>query len=140
MVVEHVWFNLEFAEIPPSTLHGYLFLCPANGLECGPFSFQWPECPAYWSLDPSGVERLSTQDAENLGFPVIQWTTSITGNSWDAAVYASLRQFHQGKGFNPIGEDVARHLGEPLFQCSPELETSFEYGRSSVFNRLRFTL
>ncbi|KAJ7732546.1 hypothetical protein B0H16DRAFT_1253636, partial [Mycena metata] len=87
---------------------GYLFHCPPTEFQTAPTSFRWPECPAYWSLDPSGAERLSTEEATQLGFPSFQLTTRVHGWSWDAGVYAGLRQFHQGKGFDPESQDVAR--------------------------------
>ncbi|KAJ7755486.1 hypothetical protein B0H16DRAFT_715739 [Mycena metata] len=40
--------------------------------------------------------------------------------SWDASVYAGLRKFHRAKGFDPDSQDVARHLGYPLYQVSPQ--------------------
>ncbi|KAJ7874279.1 hypothetical protein B0H13DRAFT_1633173, partial [Mycena leptocephala] len=88
----------------------------------------WPEGPAYWSLDPSGVERLSTEDAIELGFPSILLSTKIWGFSWDASVYAGLRHFHQAKGFVRDSQDVARHLGERLYQLSNEMDAPFAHG------------
>ncbi|KAJ7909718.1 hypothetical protein B0H13DRAFT_2490539 [Mycena leptocephala] len=82
--------------------------CPPQQFQVGPSSFRWPECPAYWSLDPSGVERLSIEDATTLRFPSILLSTGISGYSWDASVYTGLRQFHQAKGFDPDSQDVAR--------------------------------
>jgi hypothetical protein len=61
------------------------------------------------------AQRLSTQDAYNLGFPSLGLSTVILGRSWDASVYAALRQFHQAKGFDP---DSARYLGHPLYELS----------------------
>jgi hypothetical protein len=72
------------------------------------------------SLDPSGVERLSMEDAINLGFPSIQFSISVGGRSWDASVYAGLNQFHQAKGFDPNSQEVARNLGHPLYQPTAE--------------------
>ncbi|KAJ7153842.1 hypothetical protein C8R46DRAFT_897824, partial [Mycena filopes] len=85
--------------------------------------------PAYWSLDPSGVERLSTEEATRLGFPPLELTTKVWGMSWDASVYDGLRQFHQAKGFNPESQDVARHLGYPLYQLSEEVDPLFAHGK-----------
>ncbi|KAJ7917064.1 hypothetical protein B0H13DRAFT_1524924, partial [Mycena leptocephala] len=70
----------------------------------------------YWSLDPLGAERLSPGEATELGFPSIELDTAIFADSWDASVYAALRQFHRAKGFDPDSQDVARHLGYPLYQ------------------------
>ncbi|KAJ6452400.1 hypothetical protein C8R45DRAFT_789500, partial [Mycena sanguinolenta] len=70
----------------------------------------------YWSLDPSSVHRLTPEDATRLGFPSFQLVTNAGGFYWDASVYGGLRQFHQAQGFDPDSQDVARHLGLPLFR------------------------
>ncbi|KAJ6518081.1 hypothetical protein C8R47DRAFT_1062630 [Mycena vitilis] len=106
---------------------GYFFLCPTADFITGPFSSRWPACPAYWSLDPSGIERLSTGEANRLGFPSIQLKTGMFLCSWDASVYAGLCQFHQAKGFDPHSQDVARHLGHPLYQLTSDLEDPFAH-------------
>ncbi|KAF7353337.1 hypothetical protein MSAN_01521900 [Mycena sanguinolenta] len=49
--------------------------------------------------------------------------------SWDNSVYEGLRRFHQGKGFDPDSQDLARHLGYPLFELSSDKSAPFEYGR-----------
>jgi hypothetical protein len=103
---------------------GFLFLCPVTDFQTGPSSFRWPECPAYWSLDPSGVERLGMDEATALGFPSLRLTTEILGRFWDASVYAGLRQFHRAKGFDPESQDLARHLGYPL--------SSGSHGKASI--------
>jgi hypothetical protein len=51
----------------------------------------------------------------------------IRGQSWDPSVYAGLRKFHQAKDFDPESQDVARHLGHPLYQLSGERNTLFAY-------------
>ncbi|KAJ6561628.1 hypothetical protein B0H19DRAFT_1259297 [Mycena capillaripes] len=107
---------------------GFLFVCPIKDFQSGPTSFRWPECPAYWSLDPSGIERLSTDEATHLGFPSIQFKTWVEGYFWDASVYAGLRQFHQGKGFDPDSQEIARHLGHPLYRLPGEVDASFAHG------------
>ncbi|KAJ7679410.1 hypothetical protein DFH06DRAFT_975168, partial [Mycena polygramma] len=110
---------------------GYLFLCPTEHFRTGASSFRWPECPAYWSLDPSGMERLNTEEATRLGFPSIEFTTQLRFVYWEASVYAGLRQFHQAKGFDPDSQDVARHLGEPLYQLTGDVDP-FAYGEPIV--------
>ncbi|KAJ7168820.1 hypothetical protein C8R46DRAFT_240071 [Mycena filopes] len=106
---------------------GYLFLCPEQHFQVGTSSFKWPDNPAYWSLDPSGVERLSMEEATQLGFPRFTLTTEVHGVSWDTSVYAGLRQFHQAKGFDPESQDVARHLGLPLYQLSGNIDPPFAH-------------
>jgi hypothetical protein len=108
---------------------GFLFLCPERDFQTGPSSFRWPACPAYWSLDSSGVERLSAEDATALGFPFISLHTEVRGRSWDTSVYAGLRLFHQAKGFDPDSQDVARHLGHALYQLTPEADGPFAHGK-----------
>ncbi|KAJ6525982.1 hypothetical protein B0H19DRAFT_1275854 [Mycena capillaripes] len=120
-VVDHVFFDVKILEATKEPPPGYLFLCPDEDFRVGPASFGWPECPAYWSLDPSGVEHLTAQDATRLGFPSIQLTTVIFGQYWDDSVYPGLRKFHQSKNFDPESQDVARHLGylgDRIFQLS----------------------
>ncbi|KAF7337241.1 hypothetical protein MSAN_02276600 [Mycena sanguinolenta] len=99
---------------------GYLFVCPPGdfhtGTELHSNLYQWPACPAYWSLDPSGADCLSTEDANNLGFPAIHIETGMRGWSWDCSVYEGLRRFHEGKGHDPESREVARQLGYPLFE------------------------
>jgi hypothetical protein len=60
---------------------GYLFVCPPENFRTGPDAFQWPGCPAYWSHDPSGAIRFSTEEATILGFPMIHIETVIHGLS-----------------------------------------------------------
>ncbi|KAJ7819501.1 hypothetical protein B0H13DRAFT_1661392, partial [Mycena leptocephala] len=96
---------------PPS----YLFLCPASELQPGNSArVRVPDCPFFWSLDPSGVPRLSADEAKNLGLPDIDVGIFVSGFSWGASVYEGLCHFHRGKGFDPSNQDVARHLG---FHC-----------------------
>ncbi|KAJ7728939.1 hypothetical protein DFH07DRAFT_703875, partial [Mycena maculata] len=97
---------------------GYLFVCPSTHFRTGRTSLRWPECPAFWSLDPTGVERLSTDEATNLGFPPIRFTTEVWGRSWDGGVYSGLHKFHWAKGFDPESQDVAEYLGYPLYQVT----------------------
>ncbi|KAJ7147417.1 hypothetical protein C8R43DRAFT_1010652 [Mycena crocata] len=102
----------------PEIPEGFLFLCPTEDFEVTPDSLHLPDVPAYWSLDPSGDERLDTEEAGRLGFPVIEPQLTARGFSWDSSVYTGLRQFHTAKGFDPDNQDVARHLQLPLYQLS----------------------
>lgn len=98
-------------------------------LQTGLSSFKWPDCPAYWSLDLSGVERLGTEEATRYGFPSIQLITQANGHSWDASVYAGLREFHRGKGFDPDSQEVAHHLGYPRYQVMAVVDHLFASGK-----------
>ncbi|KAF7353220.1 hypothetical protein MSAN_01509800 [Mycena sanguinolenta] len=118
--IGYVGFSLRITDerdIPD----GYLFVCPPRDFrttctEAYANLYQWPACPAYWSLDPSGADRLSTEDARILGFPTIHIETLMIGKSWDQSIYEGLRRFHESKGFNPESREVARRLGYPLYE------------------------
>ncbi|KAJ7717394.1 hypothetical protein B0H16DRAFT_1897984 [Mycena metata] len=126
-VVYWVGFQITIGDTREDSPPGYLFLCPGTDFQLGPSSFRWPDCPAYWSLDPSGVDRLSSEEVTQRGFPSFQLTTQVHERSWDTSVYAGLRQFHQAKGFDPESQDVARHLGERLYKLSREVDSPFAY-------------
>ncbi|KAK6980626.1 hypothetical protein R3P38DRAFT_3117407, partial [Favolaschia claudopus] len=104
---------------------GYLWVCPAEHFRLGPSSFGWPECPAFWSLNPSGSPRLDLDEAARLGLPDLAFSTEIYGCSWDDNVYAGLREFHKAKGFDPYSQQVAIELGEPLYQLCSEVAEPF---------------
>ncbi|KAF7353216.1 hypothetical protein MSAN_01509300 [Mycena sanguinolenta] len=99
---------------------GYLFVCPPGDFRTDNKAhanlYQWPVCPAYWSLNLSGADHLSTEDARMLGFPAIHIETVVDGLSWHRSVYEGLRRFHEGKGFDPESREVARRLGYPLYE------------------------
>ncbi|KAF8214574.1 hypothetical protein K438DRAFT_1801689, partial [Mycena galopus ATCC 62051] len=114
----------DMTKKPPE---GFLFLCPPTDFQTGLSSLCWPDFPAYWSLDPQGAEGLSMKDAKSPGLPSIVLTTEVRGYSWDKTVYAGLRQFHQAKGFDPDSQEVARYLGESLYQLSSGTEIPFGY-------------
>ncbi|KAJ6568912.1 hypothetical protein B0H19DRAFT_1065692 [Mycena capillaripes] len=113
---QHIFSRLQIT----STLENYY-------LQTERSSFRWPLCPAYWSLDPLGVEHLTAQEAAFLGFPTIQLTMKVSGPSWDGRVYAGLRQFHRSKGFDPDTLDIARHLGHHIFQLSKATDPQFAH-------------
>ncbi|KAJ7095653.1 hypothetical protein C8R44DRAFT_813575 [Mycena epipterygia] len=118
-LVSRIDYVLKFS-IPPENLpEGYLFLCPLEDLrtENGTW-ITFSEHPAYWSLDSLGNQRLTQQEAANLGFPSLQLEVAVHGRSWHESVYAVLNRFHVGKGFNPNSPDIARHLEQPIYELS----------------------
>ncbi|KAJ7872573.1 hypothetical protein B0H13DRAFT_1895305 [Mycena leptocephala] len=122
-LVDNIDYYLQLLGPTDNLALGYLFLCPLAELQAGaPTSFRIPDRVAYWSLDPSGVDRLCDEAAQDLGFPVIQLQVIIVGASWDVGVYNRIRQFHEGKGSNPYSEEVALAIGYPLFQLSCDRE------------------
>ncbi|KAJ6549770.1 hypothetical protein B0H19DRAFT_1264681 [Mycena capillaripes] len=110
--------------------HGYLFLCPWRDFETDiPVCFAIPEYPGYWSVDPSGVNRLSAQESKDHGFPDISVSVKVCGSSWDSSVYTGICQFQEGKGFDSYSQEVAIELDCPLFQISCEPEDLCAYLR-----------
>ncbi|KAJ6559408.1 hypothetical protein DFH09DRAFT_1316717 [Mycena vulgaris] len=136
-IVDNIYFDITISptteEDPPA---GFLFLCPADDVQTGPASFRLPDCPAFWSLNSAGIQRLSTEEATQLGFSSIQSTIRTWVESWNPSVYDGLRQFHKAKGFDPESQDVARHLEEPLYQLSDPLFAHVE--ACSEDDELRF--
>ncbi|KAJ7509110.1 hypothetical protein B0H11DRAFT_1363078 [Mycena galericulata] len=118
-VVSSIRYKLTLS--PTSQIYpvGFLFLSPLDHFksEDGAFIKQ-PESPAYWSLEPSGRERLCAEEASALGFPAFELECTVLLRSWDERVYAGLSQFHADKGFDPYSQDIARHLGCPLYEVS----------------------
>lgn len=132
VVVDSIDLWLALSPAPENPPKGYLFVCPAQHLQSGQYSFRSPECPAYWSLDPAGVERLSTEEATRIGLPRIQFDMRVHGRFWDASVYDGLRQFHRAKGFNPNSEEVALQLGYPIYRVSGDLCGPFACGEKNI--------
>ncbi|KAJ7227995.1 hypothetical protein B0H12DRAFT_235197 [Mycena haematopus] len=120
VLLDGIHFQLSISGTTGDLPSSFIFLCPEEDFRTGLSSFGWPSCPAYWSLDPSGMNHLSPEDATELGFPSFKLTTAAGVCSWDASVYDGLRQFHQAKGFDPESQDIARHLNYPLYQLSSE--------------------
>ncbi|KAJ6464524.1 hypothetical protein C8R45DRAFT_501374 [Mycena sanguinolenta] len=132
--VENVQFILRTIDHPSlAAPEGYLFVCPSQDFRTGATNlYQWPACPAYWSLDSSGADRLSTEDARILGFPVIHIETRISGSFWDRSVYDGLRRFHEGKGLDPESQEVARRLGYPLYEVLSDLGSEMPFPARKV--------
>ncbi|KAF7364451.1 hypothetical protein MSAN_01106200 [Mycena sanguinolenta] len=120
MLVKWVNLTLKIGKTMHNPPDGYLFVCSPTDFETGSTSFRWPDCPAYWSLDPSGGNPLSDEEASSLGFPPIMQETLVYLLSWDETVCAGLRKFDECKGFDPESQDVAKKLGFPLYEiCVP---------------------
>ncbi|KAK7027658.1 hypothetical protein R3P38DRAFT_947925 [Favolaschia claudopus] len=101
----------------------FLFLCPPQSFRIGPASFKLPKHIGYWSLDPLGMDPLSAEQAAELGLPSFDISIiSRAHSAWSGTVYAGLRQFHQG--FDPDSQDLARHLGVPLYELYSDHEKS----------------
>ncbi|KAF8214485.1 hypothetical protein K438DRAFT_880804 [Mycena galopus ATCC 62051] len=91
--------------------------------------FAIPDCIAYWSINPSGAERLSAEEARTLGLPDIESWMEVGVRYWDSSVYDGICQFQEAKGFDPYSPDVAIELGYPLFQVSCQRDDIFAHLR-----------
>ncbi|KAK6996447.1 hypothetical protein R3P38DRAFT_3070868 [Favolaschia claudopus] len=117
--------NPNNAGCPPQ---GYLWL-RSKDVFLASHSFECPQSLAYWSLDLDGTRELSTEHAVELGFPILcMEKIKAHGQSWDDSVYTGLRELHQGKGFDPDSQDVARHLGYRLYKPCSDADMSIVGG------------
>ncbi|KAJ7055796.1 hypothetical protein C8F01DRAFT_1062584 [Mycena amicta] len=131
-VVQRVTFQVVVSDSSQLLPNGYLFLAPASDFEVGPLMVHWPDCPAYWSFDPTGVERLSMEEAKHLGFPVFELTTRVNVFSWDDSVYAGIRRFQCAKGFDPYTQDAARELGHQLYELPVDVDWEVMHASSDL--------
>ncbi|KAJ7627494.1 hypothetical protein FB45DRAFT_921495 [Roridomyces roridus] len=101
--------------------HGYLFLCPLDHFQTGRNSFRLPDVFWFWSIDPTGQNFATEDQAVILGFPELRMQCpTYQGYCWDTRAYEGLAAFHAAKGFNPKSQDLAIHLGLPLYElCDP---------------------
>ncbi|KAJ7229447.1 hypothetical protein C8J57DRAFT_1092545, partial [Mycena rebaudengoi] len=132
VALESVSYTIRISAAPGNPPKGFLFLPQPEDFQNGTVPV---DCPGYWSFDSLGVERLDSADAVKLGFPSLTVSMQFRGESWDPSVYAGLRKFHQAKGFDPESQDVARHLGHPLYQLSREINPLFAHS-GSPFSKL----
>ncbi|KAJ7064475.1 hypothetical protein C8F01DRAFT_768798, partial [Mycena amicta] len=106
------WAKVQFT-VPEGVPTGYLFYVPP--LQKKPFQF-------FWSLDPLGHDRLSLKEARAGGFPKLIFSKYAHTWNWDATVYEEVRAMHIAKGFDPGSQDIARHLGYPLFELVSDIK------------------
>ncbi|KAJ7235776.1 hypothetical protein C8J57DRAFT_1377367 [Mycena rebaudengoi] len=127
-IVDKIVYRMEFnggdTDGAPS---GHLFLCPSRDFQAIDGTFQRPAIPAFWALNEDGSELLAPGDAEALGFPAFQMIMHAFAQSWPQSSYDGLREFHRGKGFDPDSQDVARHLGYPLYEMFPDYSQGFAH-------------
>ncbi|KAF8137787.1 hypothetical protein K438DRAFT_734353 [Mycena galopus ATCC 62051] len=123
-LVTGIEFTLHF---PQSLPNGYLFLCPLEDFQTSESLFQRAEAYAYWSPDPSGSPRLSPGESVDCGFSAPQLRIRLSVRSWGSYPYDALRQFHLAKDFDPDSQDVAIHLGYPLYQIRARPEPLFAH-------------
>uniref|UniRef100_A0A0W0GBT8 Uncharacterized protein n=1 Tax=Moniliophthora roreri TaxID=221103 RepID=A0A0W0GBT8_MONRR len=102
-------------ETPPIPI--YLFLCPL------PISVSelvsWIEGqPYFWSFDETGQSRMSEEECERWGLPILTLSTPYTVRlyTWSNYIYTTLRDWQKARGFDPATSDWARELGYPEWE------------------------
>ncbi|KAJ7214990.1 hypothetical protein GGX14DRAFT_443557 [Mycena pura] len=112
---------------PEGTLReAYLFPCPIRvrhhgrriGLEF-PHADQW-----YWSLDPSGVTKMTLEKCDSIGLPRWKFLFLPTVNAWYEYHYNAIREFSETRGFDPYSDDATRRLGPALAETESYIPTS----------------
>lgn len=73
-----------------------------------------PDLP-YWSCHRLGTVTY-TNATSGLALPEVQVDFGASLSSFNPLHYHALRNFHTAKGFNPYSQDIARHLGLPLYE------------------------
>ncbi|KAJ7901349.1 hypothetical protein B0H13DRAFT_773389 [Mycena leptocephala] len=68
----------------------------------------------YWAFDPDGLERLTSEMAEDIGLPSVQFSIFLLGSKWDERDSDMVRDFHVAKGFDLYSQDAAIAVGYPL--------------------------
>ncbi|KAJ6529469.1 hypothetical protein DFH09DRAFT_1094045 [Mycena vulgaris] len=86
----------------------------------------------YWSLDPRGKAKLSSEKVEDLGVPCVFFESWITGASWSQRDYDTLADVHFAKGAHPFSSDVAICLDYPLVKQQTNTVLSGSESRVSV--------
>ncbi|ESK83960.1 hypothetical protein Moror_7506, partial [Moniliophthora roreri MCA 2997] len=105
-------------ETPPTAI--YLFLHPLP-ISVSEF-VSWIEGqPYFWSFDETGQSRMSEEECERWGLPVLTTSTEWSDDSvwlcsWSTCIYTTLRDWQKGRGFNPATSDWAREQGYPEWE------------------------
>jgi len=77
----------------------------------------------YWSLDPSGITRMTPDECDAIGLPRWKFYFLPTINAWHEYHYNAIREFAETRGFDPYSTDVARLLGLPLVELESNVST-----------------
>ncbi|KAK7026378.1 hypothetical protein R3P38DRAFT_3530643 [Favolaschia claudopus] len=94
----------------------FLFLPPYRTfLSADSTRYGFPREEPYLSFDPRGKDRLSANEALNLGLPQARIDISVAHHFVDDAFLKDLRTFHAREGFDPDSQEIAEHLGLALY-------------------------
>ncbi|KAJ3760179.1 hypothetical protein EV360DRAFT_68896 [Lentinula raphanica] len=109
---------------PPSA---YLFIAPVQIKGTTHPCFAFHKTPYFWSMDPSGTDRLSKHTQELLGLPSFE-IGIFEGRQWSDIEYDAVSRYLKFKGLDPLGLDYARTRGYASFEvtmgCKASSKTS----------------
>ncbi|KAJ7846515.1 hypothetical protein B0H13DRAFT_1646606 [Mycena leptocephala] len=96
------------AEAPTDKVYLFLFLPQVEVVDSLLAVFNPPDTKKYyWTFDPTGLDRLTYEAAEDMGLPTIEFLTYLGGGRWEKRDYDMIRDFHVAKGFDPYTQDAA---------------------------------
>ncbi|KAF8187377.1 hypothetical protein K438DRAFT_1972996 [Mycena galopus ATCC 62051] len=119
--------NKEFRYLlrPEGTLlQAYLFPCSVGVRREGPYTgIEFPDTDHfYWSLDPSGIPRMSEDECDRNGLLRWKFLFVPTGNLWHNYHYNVVRELSEARGVDPYSNTVAQLVGLPLAEMEPAVQ------------------
>jgi hypothetical protein len=122
------------ADVPTSEIYLFVFK-PAVEFVGGYPVIEFPHVrdALYWSFDPRGRTRLTSEMAERIGVPYVFFESWVTGTSWSQKDYDILAEFHSAKGCDPFSCDVAVKLGYPILGYKVAAHTSLSESEVHAF-------
>uniref|UniRef100_A0A0W0FBX3 Uncharacterized protein n=1 Tax=Moniliophthora roreri TaxID=221103 RepID=A0A0W0FBX3_MONRR len=107
--------NIAFHKPTKPTL--YLFIRPIPRLSDDETAWRsWADNTYFWSLVPSGHDKMSESTRVSLGLSSYKTQIDIRRRSWSFETYGVLERFQHFKRFDSKTTDYARSLSYPLMQ------------------------
>ncbi|KAJ7748457.1 hypothetical protein B0H14DRAFT_443508 [Mycena olivaceomarginata] len=128
ILLSYIFVEITVSPTIPRPPKGYLFLCPPEQFHIGPSTSSNDQNVRPIGLCiHRGLNGLVGKMQLVSDFPVSEFWSMRWGYSWDSSVYEGLRQFHRAKGFDPDSQELALHLGEPLYELSSQTNPPFAH-------------
>ncbi|KAJ6595025.1 hypothetical protein DFH09DRAFT_1357794 [Mycena vulgaris] len=119
---------------PEGTLReAHLFPCSISVRHQGPrIGLDFPDADHwYWSLDPTGITRMTQDECDLIGLPRWKFDFVPTINAWHEYHYNAIREFSETRDFDPYSNDATRLLGLSLAEIESNIPTNATYETSS---------